>query len=339
MSRISLILAVCFISGGTAQAASWAEGTFDELTKDFGSVSRGPTLSHPFRIKNNTKSDITISSVRVSCGVCSSASLLKSTLKPGEETAIVGRMDTTRFTGLKVITIFVQFSDPQWEEVRLVMQANARDDLVVSPDSLAFGQVKHGSKPTSAVKVSFLGNSQFQVEEVQSESNYIQPTVKETRRDGTEVSYELTAKVRPDAPVGRWYTDIWLKTNNASVPRIRVPLTVEIEAALTISPSNLNFGQIPFNAEAERKVVLRGVKPFKLDEIKGVDDIVSVQDNTTESKAIHVLTVKLKGGKAGNVNRKLELITDLKEDGKIDLRARGSILPEPKKQPDEARKE
>jgi hypothetical protein len=332
MSRISLILAILLYSSGAASAASWAEATFDELTKDFGSVSRGPTLSHPFRIKNNTKGDITISSVRVSCGVCSSASILKSTLKPGEETAVLGRMDTTRFTGLKVITVYVQFSEPQWEEVRLVMQANSRDDLVVSPDTLAFGQVKHGSKPVSTVKVSFLGNSQFQIQEVQSESNYIQPSVKETRRDTTEVGYELTAKVRADAPVGKWYTDIWLKTNNASMPRVRVPLTVEIEAALSISPSHVNFGQIAFNAEVERKVVVRGAKPFKIAEIKGVDDLVSVQDNTADSKAIHVLTVKLKGAKAGNVNRTLEVITDLKDDGKVGLLTRGTILPEPKNQ-------
>ncbi|MFL5245826.1 MAG: DUF1573 domain-containing protein [Gemmataceae bacterium] len=327
MSRYSVFLAVFLYSGATAAAASWADATFDELTKDFGSVSRGPTLSHPFRIKNNTKSDITISSVRVSCGVCSSAGVLKSTLRPGEETAVVGRMDTTRFTGLKVITIFVTFSEPQWEEVRLVMQANSRDDLVVSPDMLAFGQVKHGSKPVSKIRVSFLGNSRFEIQEVQSESNYIRAAVKETRRDATEVSYELTAKVRGDAPVGKWYTDVWLKTNSPSAPKVRVPLTVEIEAALTISPAQLNLGQIALEAEVERKVIVRGAKAFKITEIKGTDETLSVTHSTTDSKPIHVLTVKLKGTQPGDVNRKLMVITDLKEDGKVELHARGKVMP------------
>src|SRR5262249_37066195 len=78
---------------------------------------------------------------------------------------------------------------------------------------------------------------------VNSESNYIQTTLKNVRRDAGEVSYQLTASLRPDAPVGKWYTDVWLKTNNPATPRIRVPLTVEIESALSVSPATVSLGQ------------------------------------------------------------------------------------------------
>src|SRR6266852_8300774 len=116
MFRYSLVIVLSLWSASAASAASWAEALFDELSKDFGSVPRGPTLSHPFRLVNNTKSAVTIASVRVSCG-CLSASALKTTLQPGEETAILARMDTNRFSGTKAVTIFVQFSQPHWEEV------------------------------------------------------------------------------------------------------------------------------------------------------------------------------------------------------------------------------
>ena len=43
------------VGGWPGRAASWADGMFDESSKDFGSVARGPALSHPFRVKNNTK--------------------------------------------------------------------------------------------------------------------------------------------------------------------------------------------------------------------------------------------------------------------------------------------
>src|SRR5947208_1655415 len=84
MVRYSLLLTVGLVMSGPAMAATWAEATFDDLSKDFGSVPRGPTLSHPFRLVNNTKGTVAIASVRVSCG-CVSASALKSTLQPGEE--------------------------------------------------------------------------------------------------------------------------------------------------------------------------------------------------------------------------------------------------------------
>src|SRR5437667_12837391 len=89
MLRYSFVLAVGLLSAGTA-SASWADKLFDELSKDFGSVPRGPTLKHYFHVVNNTKDTVTISNVRVSCG-CTSAAALKTVLKPGEDTHILAQ--------------------------------------------------------------------------------------------------------------------------------------------------------------------------------------------------------------------------------------------------------
>ena len=88
MLRYSLVLVAGFWVAGSAGAATWADGLFSELSKDFGSVPRGPTLKHSYRIVNNTGAPVHISGVRVSCG-CVSASALKTDLGPAEETAIV----------------------------------------------------------------------------------------------------------------------------------------------------------------------------------------------------------------------------------------------------------
>src|SRR5262249_15154495 len=178
MSSYCLIVLAGLCSAGPVSAATWAEGTFDELSKDFGSVPRGPTLSHPFRVKNNTSGTLTISSVRVSCG-CVSTAVLKTSLKPGEETAILARMDTARFSGIKNVTIFVQFSEPRWEEVRLWVQANSRDDVVIAPKQLAFGHAKRGKSSSAAVLVTFLGTGHSKIVDVETESNYIKPSLKE----------------------------------------------------------------------------------------------------------------------------------------------------------------
>jgi len=317
------MLLVALATAGSTQAATWAEATFDELSKDFGSAPRGPTLSHPFRLVNNTKGDITIASVRVSCG-CVSASALKTTLKPGEETAILARMDTNRFSGTKSVTIFVQFSQPQWEEVRLVVQANSRDDVILSPESLAMGHAKRGSSPSATVSVTLLG-SQSKVTGVQSESNYVQTTLKETKKENGELTYSLTAKLRADAPVGKWYTDVWLKTNNPAMPKVRVPLTIEIESALSANPAAVSSGQVAVGSQVERKVIVRGTQPFRITEVRGADGELVVSDSANDSEAIHVLTVTLKGSNPGDLNRTLRVITDLKEEGEIDFRAQGQV--------------
>jgi hypothetical protein len=322
------LLGVVVVLGltGSASAGSWADGMFSELSKDFGTVPRGPTLEHFFHLKNNTAQTVHISNVRVSCG-CTTATALESTLAPGQATAVVARMDTNRFTGVRSVTIFVSFDKPASEEVRLWIQANGRDDVSVTPDSFQFGLTKRGSTPSAMVKVSFLGNNQWQVTGLTSESNYVQTSLKEIRRDLNEVEYQLTAKLRSDAPVGKWYTDIWLKTNNPATPRVRVPFSVEIESALSVTPAVVDLGQVKVGGRAERKVIVRGVKPFRITEIKGTDAEVSVVEAGSDSKPVHVLAVTLKAVSVGDVKHRLHIVTDLSEEGEIELGTRAVVAP------------
>ena len=320
MFRLSLVCTAGLLLAVPASAATWAESMFEELYKDFGSVQRGPTLSHPFRFTNNTGKQLHISSVRVSCG-CVSASAEQSTVEPGQSAVISARMDTRRFSGNKNVSIYVSFDQPQYEEVRLWVQANGRDDISISPEEFALGHIKKGSPQTTKITASFYNSGDMKIEEIVRDSNYILVNAKEIRREGGQVTYELSASIRNDCPVGKWYSDIWLKTNNASMPKIRVPLNVEIDPSLTVSPSKLALGQVNAGAEMERKVIVRGPQPFKITKVQGTDDQISVTGEGKESKAVHVLTVKFKPSKVGDLNRKIKLTTDLKEEGEIEFEA------------------
>jgi hypothetical protein len=318
------MLAGLWVSG-TAQATTWAEGMFESRGRDFGSVPRGPMLTHPFRLTNNTGAPVSISRVRVSCN-CTSAHALQNELAPGESTAILAQMDTGRFWGVKRVTIYVQFSEPNFEEVQLWVQANSRDEITVAPDSLAFGQVKKGSSPTATVTVTLLGVNSWSVTGVTSESNYVQATLKHLPGTSGEVNYQLTAKLRSDTPVGKWYTDLWLETNSSLTPRIRVPLTVEVQSVLSLSPGAVIMGQVKKGQPTERKVIVRGARPFKITGVQGIDGQWAVRDSTRDSKPVHVLTITLNPNKEGTLNQTLKILTDLKEEGTIDLPARAQVV-------------
>jgi len=317
MSRYCFVLLAGLAVAAPAGAAAWADGMFDELSKDFGSVPHGSLQTHNFHIVNNTKQPVNISNVHVSCG-CTSASALKTYLNPGEETTVVARMDTSRFFGVRSVTIFVDFDRPAFEETRLWVQANSRTDFAVSPDGLAFGEVKRGDTPEVTATVTFYG-TQTKITDVKSESNYVKPTMQSSQGPDGQSSFTLTAKLRNDVPVGRWYTDVWLKTNNPEIPQIRVPVTVEIASALTVSPDGVALGQVAVNGESERRVIIRGAKPFKITAVKGGDDELTIKDSTDESKPVHVLTVKVKPTKPGDLTRNVTVVTDLPDDGTIEF--------------------
>src|SRR5262249_17010723 len=279
-----------------------------------------------FHLTNKTGQSVHIANVRVSCG-CVTAWALKTDLVPGESTAIMANMDTRRFTGPKAVTVYVQFDRPQWDEVRLLVQATGRADGSFPPEALAFGQIKHGSSPTASVNLSLMGFTDLRVLEAKCDSNYVQTTVQEVRRGPADVTYQIAAQVRPDCPVGKWYTDVWVKTNNPVTPRLRVPLTIDISLALTVSPLVANLGQVQTPDQAERKIIVRGAKPFRITSVQGEDVQLRVKDHTEDSKPVHVLTVILKAQKAGELQRTFRVLTDLADEGTVEFQAVAQVVP------------
>jgi hypothetical protein len=306
-------------AAATASAGTWAQGLFDELSKDFGSVPRGPLLAHHFRVVNRTQQAVNVSGVRVSCG-CVTATAAKTKLEPGEETTIYATMDTTRFVGPKSVTIFVQFDSPNFDEVRLYLQANGRSDFAVSPDTLSFGQVKRGNEATATATVTFYGHNGAKILKALGESNYVQATFTQEKRTDHEVVYKLTAKLRPDTPVGKWFTDVWLTTDVSTLTKMRVPVTVEVESPLTVSPGFLALGTVKVGEDVQRRVIVRGVKAFKIKEVQGGDAELQVKAASDEAREVHVLTIRLKATKSGVIDRTLRVVTDMKEDNEIDFK-------------------
>jgi hypothetical protein len=326
MLRYCLVLLLGLACAGTASASTWADSLFDELSRDFGTVPKGPTLTHPFRLVNKTNERVHIYNVRPSCG-CTSARALATDLAPGQETVILVQMDTRRFANTKAVTIFVTFDQPRFDEVRLWVQANSRDDISVLPESFAFGRIKRGTAPAVQATMTFLGNPNWQILATTCDSNYVKTSYQLIRREGGEVAYQLSATMRPDAPAGKWFTDVWVQTNNPMSPRVRVPLTVEIEAALTVSPTTVGLGAVKAGKVAERKVIVRGVQPFRISGVQGMDKELTVRDSTNESQMVHVLTVTLQPHDPGEINRTLRVLTDLPGEEAIEFNAVAQVVP------------
>jgi hypothetical protein len=328
MLRYSFVVALGLICAGNASAATWAESFFDEVARDFGTVPRGPTLSHPIRVVNKSSGNVQINSVRVSCG-CTTARAAQTNLAPGQETAILIAMDTRRFIGPKTVTVFVNFTQigqGRSDEVRLTVSANARDDISILPESLAIGKVKKGEAATGSVNITLLGNQGWEIKEVTSDSNYVQPKIELVKRQGSEAVYKLTASVRTDTPVGKWYTDIWLQTNNSSAQKVRVPLTVEVEPPLNVSPMTVGLGEVKAGKSVERKVIVRALRPFRIVGFQGADKELTVHDNTNESKNVHVLTVTLQPHSTGEMQRIIRVMTDLEGEETIEFIAIAQVV-------------
>jgi len=81
--------------------------SFEEDFHDFGKLYSGELVTYAFKFKNTGKSMLLISNVGTSCG-CTVTAFPKQPIKPGEESTIDVRFDTTGKHGRqsKSITVF-----------------------------------------------------------------------------------------------------------------------------------------------------------------------------------------------------------------------------------------
>jgi Protein of unknown function (DUF1573) len=286
-----------------------AESYFAEKSHDFGPMPRGALLVHQFQFTNKGKEPLLIVRVRATC-TCLIATAPAQRIKPGETASINVQMDTRRFAGPKTETIYVNFKEPQVEEVALRIQANAREEFSMSSDKIAFGRIRVGTGAKTSVQATLAGDPKWEITEVKSESDYVSATAKLLRRAGNEVTFEIAATLRPDLPPGQWHTEIWLRTNNTDVAKVRVPVSVEITSPFNASVTDVDFGDVKVGDAAVKNVLFRGEKAFRIKEIKGSDGVVEVGGKGGDAKMVHVLKVTFKPGKAGDVNRTIELIAD-----------------------------
>jgi hypothetical protein len=226
MASKLLACAVFFSAFGTVSAGG--DSLFTRVDHDFGSIPRGPTQTTTFEVTNKSKTTVHFYGVRIPCS-CIRASVSKNELKPGESTTVVVNLDTRRVSGVLTKYAFVQSDRPGQEEVRLTFKANVRDDLVVAPETLAFGRVKHGSPKDATVTVLLSGNAAAKILKAKSDSDFVQAKVRELPRESNGVSYEVSARLNPGLSEGTWYSTIWLTTDNPSLPRFPITVTVQVQ--------------------------------------------------------------------------------------------------------------
>lgn len=322
------IIITCLMLGTAVSIAqAGARDYFTETAKDFGVTARGPMLTHYFAVKNSTDKTVTIGQPRVSCG-CVSARVLKSQLAPGESTYVAAYMDSRKIpqsNTVRTVTVFVPFLTPIHEEVQLKVSALARDDLVLSPDSLALGTVRKGQGGNTSVKVSFYGGSNWRIVRATSTGAYVEPKLSDVKVDGGTVSYEVTAELDPACPVGNWTADVWLETEGAGIGKFRIPVTVNVVPPISVNPGTVTLNDMSVGETSEQRVILQGNLPFKVLEVKGGDDQLSAKPLADEARPVQILTIKLTASQAGNLSKVLEIITDHEDQPTLTVPVKANI--------------
>lgn len=281
---------------------------FAETKRDFGMVPRGTQLEHQFRWSNRTEQALRLANVRTSCG-CTTATADRLDWPPGSSGSITVALDTSKFTGAKAYSVYLDFDRPKRQEGELTVRAVSREDLVVEPVTIELDPTQDA--PVT-IRIEHAGPAAWEITGVDNDLDWLKVAVKKVRADASGVAYELTAQRTREA--GSTNSELWIKTNDASAPRFRIPVVVASSTAITVSPAALNMGAMSSGTPESRRVIVRAAKPFSIRSIDGSDALIRVEFDAGQ-KSIHMLTVKVTPQAAsGRVDRRLTIHTDRDRD-------------------------
>ena len=223
---LSLLLAGPFLAGPSvhAQDNHWAEQMFDKLEHDFGVVARGADTRYRLKITNKYQPAVHIAEVKTSCG-CTAAKPSKDLLASLETAYIEITMDTKKFQQQKDSSVTVVIDQPQYAEVRIPIKAYIRPDVVLTPGGADFGPVGRGAAQERKIGVAYAGRGNWKIKDVSSKNPNVATRVVETRRDATNVNYDLYVSLKETAPLGELREQLTLVTDDASNPYIPVMVT------------------------------------------------------------------------------------------------------------------
>lgn len=317
-----------------AQESEWANKLFEERTKDFGTHPRGVQLKHTFKITNIYKVPLDITEIRVTCGCLTYTTALydaqtkrpKKSLMPNESATIDINMDGTKFSGPKIINMYVSVGPKFISTATLTVQAVARQDVTFNPGTVNFGVVGRGQTPTQTIDVEYAGNLDWRVTEIVKNANapfsvkaeelYREEPVKGGILGGVfkkaqagRVGYRLSLTLKSDTPPGAFKQELLLKTNDPNSPVLTVLAEGKIQANLTVNPSKVNLGNLKVGDTKTARVIVVGQRAFRITGIEGHGDGLKVELPVMAQES-QILVFNFEAKTPGEFHRQIRIRTD-----------------------------
>ncbi len=284
------VLSVALLLTGLATTASadWTDTVFPVKKHDFGTVAVAAKTEFRFPIHNTTAQTIHIRDVRASCG-CTTPIIETPYIEPNQTGSVLARFNTGTFRGKRGATLTVVIDQPYYTEVRLRVDGYIRQDMVVHPGAVEFGQINAGDSHEKTVQILYAGRDDWSVVDVLTNKPWMIAEAKQESRGPQRATYNLTVRLDPSAPAGPFQDEVIVVTNDKSMPRVPVRVSGDVQSALTVSPQSITLDAVKPGEPVSKQLVVRGREPFVIERIELPGFDVSFEPITT-AKATHVFS-------------------------------------------------
>ncbi len=295
-----------------ASAQEWATKMFSVTSHNFGTVARGSKTEFRFTFRNIYKENLHVVSVRTSCG-CTSPEITKRDLKTHETGDVVATFNTRTFLGQHGATLTVTIDKPYYAEVQLRVAGNIRGDVTFDPPFMDLGNVDLGKGSERTVRVTHVGSTPWEIKDVRSANANCEVQLSKPTHTASQSSYDLTLKLKSDAPAGYVKGQLILVTNDPRAGQIPMDVEGRIVADVTVSPQLLALGIVQPGRSVTKNIVVRANRPFRVTGVTCPDGCFTCPGKETPA-TVQILPVTFQAGDTiGKIERQLRVLTDLGE--------------------------
>jgi Protein of unknown function (DUF1573) len=319
-----------FSTGTRARASDWIASVFPDRTHDFGNVARGSQVRHSFPVVNRSNSEVHIASWRPKCG-CTDVKVGARAIPPGTQTTIEATIDTTRFQGRKDSGLTLIIDRPTYVEVDLNLTCFIRGEVTLSPGQIDFGTVRRSEKLPSAVLTLTYngGRAGWEIAEMKTQSAKVKAVAQRLNQTaGGLVQWTISATLQPSITNGYFKDEITLITNDTPAQTIPISVVANVQSAVSVTPSIINFGPIRAGQSVTKAVYVRSSAPFSLTKLEGDRAELRAVEPQPGSLATHTVNVTIQAPSSpGPFYGIVSIKSDLKDEPAGQIKTFATVIP------------
>ncbi len=271
-------------SAGAAPATTVTSGPSPKISCakpnfDFKTVDEGPDIVHEFRIVNQGKGVLTISSVTTSCGCTAAvvkklgskdeAATLPVDIRPGGKGTIKATYHTTGHVGHNTKVITVTSNDSKNPSFQLKLDMTVVREIDVQPDRIWLNNIQHGQAESRAVTILGKPKNKLKILSAQTSGGVVTVTSVTPFKDEKEKRQGaiLQVDLPKERPIGSFTDSIVVKTNDPKKDQIDIAVTGEVMGKFQYNPRTLNLSTrqtapnlVVFTAQDPKSFLIRKVE-------------------------------------------------------------------------------
>lgn len=243
----SLSLAAALVTASAAAGDAKPKAVPVEPIVDVGIVARGEPIVHDFEIRNEGQATLELTDVSPSCG-CTVAEY-DPRIEPGKTGKVRTKLDTSDFPGAISKSVAVFTNDPENPKLQLVIKAEVKPYLRVTPGYARFIYVQ--GEPIGVIEQAIWAEDGYDISilDVKKDSKFVKVTQREAtaaERDEKATGREFIVGVTidPDSPVGVLRQYVELKVDHPKQKVVKIPVTGFVRPRQHVTPQQVDFGKL-----------------------------------------------------------------------------------------------